>query len=108
MPVADCPTFLSQPIKDEVRRKDLLRDLDADGDLDAVLPLSDGFALLANDGRGQLAPPVKLAAPPHAAVVLGRDRLTSRLFASYWFPNPNVAQWDAEGAPEPDSRHAVI
>lgn len=100
IPLAQCPTFLSQPIRDEVRRKELLRDLDGDGDLDAVLPLADGFALLANDGQGALAAPVELAAPPNAAVVLGRDRLTSQLFASYWFPNPNVAQWDAEGAPE--------
>ncbi len=103
--VTDVDSFFSRPVEQEVRRKDLLRDLDGDGDLDAVLPQGDGFALLENlgpDGEGgvRFAAPRQLPAPPKAVLHLGSDRLSSRLFASYWFANPNVAQFDGAGPQE--------
>lgn len=94
------PTLLGRPVEDEVRRKDVLRDLDSDGDLDLVLPRSDGFSVCQNDGKGVFAEPKLLPAPPRATLNLGQDRISSQLNASWWFPNPNVAQFDAAGAPE--------
>lgn len=99
-PVIAAASFLNRPVEEEVRRKELLRDLDGDGDLDLILPRGDGFALLANEGQGTFAAPRPLAAPPKAALHLGGDRLSSQLFASYWFPNPNVVQFDGEGPAE--------
>ncbi|MGE0709653.1 MAG: FG-GAP repeat domain-containing protein [Planctomycetota bacterium] len=95
-----CPSFFTRPVEDEVRRKPLLRDLDADGKLDLVIPQRDGFALLRNEGGGKLAAPVSMQAPPEAVLNVGWDRLSGQLFASYWFPNPVVAQFDAAGPPE--------
>jgi hypothetical protein len=92
-------SFFSNPIKKEVRRKRFLRDVDSDGDLDLVLPRPNGFDILANSS-GSFAPARQLAAPPTAILHLGRPRLSSQIFASYWFPNPNVVQWDAEGGNE--------
>jgi hypothetical protein len=94
------PTLLGRPVEDEVRRKDVLRDLDSDGDLDLVLPRSDGFSICENDGKGAFAAPRLLPAPPRATLNLGQDRISSQLNASWWFPNPNVAQFDAAGPPE--------
>lgn len=94
------PTLLGRPVEDEVRRKDVLRDLDSDGDLDLVLPRGDGFSICENDGKGAFAAPKLLPAPPRATLHLGQDRISSQLNASWWFPNPNVAQFDAAGPPE--------
>ncbi|RMG16169.1 MAG: VCBS repeat-containing protein [Planctomycetota bacterium] len=98
--LATCSTFCDRPIREEVRRKRFLRDVDGDGDLDLLVPQRDGFAILAADGRGGFAAPARLPAPPSAVLNLGRDRLSSQLFASYWFPDPQVQQFDAVGAPE--------
>lgn len=94
------PSFFTRPVKKEVRRKQLLRDLDGDRLLDLVLPRRDGFALLRNLGGGKLAPAVRLGAPPEAVLNPGWDRLSGRLFAAYWFPNPTVAQFDGVDEPE--------
>ncbi len=99
-PVLATASFFARPVEREVRRKELLRDLDGDGDLDLILPRGDGFSLLANEGKGTFAPGQPLAAPPKATLHLGGDRLSSQLFASYWFPNPNVAQFDGQGPAE--------
>jgi hypothetical protein len=93
-------SFFDRPVREEVRRKQFLRDFDQDGDLDLILPKRDGFSLLRNDGAGAFAEARALAVPPTAILNLGRTRLSSQLFASYWFANPNVAQWDGEGSPE--------
>ncbi len=98
--VAACPSFLTRPDPEEVRKKDLLRDLDGDGRLDAIVPRQDGFSLLQGDGKGGFAAPVVLPAPPSAALNVGQARLSSQLFASYWFPNPNALDWDADGRRE--------
>ena len=91
-------TFLERPVDDEVRRKELLRDLDGDGALDLLVPIRNGFNLLRNDGAGNFGAPARLATPPVARLHPGRDRLSSRLSASYWFPNPIVGQWDGDPA----------
>lgn len=98
--VADCASFLDRPPEDEVRRKELLKDIDADGKLDILVPQRDGFSVLAARGGGEFAPPETLPAPPTAILNPGRDRLSSQLFGSYWFPNPNVTSWDADDAPD--------
>lgn len=94
-----CRSFFTRPVKKEVRRKLLLRDLDRDKRPDLVVPIGSGFSILRNLGKG-FAPPVVLSAPPEAVLNPGKDRLSSQLFAAYWFPNPNVAQWDAQGGSE--------
>jgi hypothetical protein len=98
--VAACATFLDRPVEDEVRQKELLRDLDGDRDLDLLVPQRDGFAVLENRGKGVFAAPRPLPAAPSAVLNTGGATLSSQLFASYWYPNPNVAQWDAAGPPE--------
>lgn len=98
--VADCPSFLDRPAGEEVRRKALLADLDGDGDLDLLVPQRDGFSVLRALGGGRFAAPETLPAPPTAILNPGRDRLSSQLFGSYWFPNPNVVSWDGEGPDE--------
>lgn len=98
--VAKCLSFFTRPVKKEVRRKELLRDLDGDGALDLIVPQRQGFALLRAEGKGAFARPVLLAAPPEAVLNTGWDRLSGRLFAAYWFPNPAVRQFDAAGPPE--------
>jgi len=98
--VAACPSVLDRPVDDEVRRKELLKDIDGDGDLDLLVPRRDGFSVLESEGKGVFAPPQTLPAPPSAILNPGTDKLSSQLFASYWFPNPNVASWDGEGALE--------
>lgn len=95
--VAACASVLDRPVADEVRRKELLKDIDGDGDLDLLVPRRDGFSVLEGKGKGVFAPPQTLPAPPSAILNPGADRLSSQLFASYWFPNPNVASWDGEG-----------
>jgi hypothetical protein len=92
--LVDVETFLERPVEDEVRRKELLRDLDGDGDRDLLVPVRDGFSLLRNDGQGGFEPPTRLPTPPVAHLHPGRDRLSSQLSASYWFPNPILGQWD--------------
>ena len=52
--VAKCPSFFTRPVKKEVRRKELLRDLDGDGALDLIVPQRQGFALLARQGQGRV------------------------------------------------------
>ncbi|MBL4850384.1 MAG: VCBS repeat-containing protein [Planctomycetes bacterium] len=98
--LAKCPSFFTRPVKKEVRRKELLRDLDGDGALDLIVPQRDGFALLRAEGKGKFTPPVLLPAPPEAVLNTGWDRLSGRLFAAYWFPNPAVRQFDGAGPPE--------
>jgi len=98
--IAKCPSFFTRPVKKEVRRKELLRDLDGDGALDLIVPQRQGFALLRAEGKGKFAAPALLAAPPEAVLNTGWDRLSGRLFAAYWFPNPAVRQFDAAGPPE--------
>lgn len=102
--VAEVASFLDRPVEDEVRRKELLKDIDGDGDLDLLLPRRDGFSILEarpvdGDGPARLGfvEPRALPIAPTAILNPGTDRLSSQLFASYWFPNPNVAQWDAQG-----------
>ncbi|MCO5171919.1 MAG: VCBS repeat-containing protein [Planctomycetes bacterium] len=98
--VAEVASFLDRPPEDEVRRKELLKDLDGDGKLDILVPQRDGFSVLASRGQGEFAAPQTLPAPPTAILNPGRDRLSSQLFGSYWFPNPNVTSWDADDVPD--------
>lgn len=98
--IVACPSFFTRPVQEEVRQKELLRDLDGDGALDLIVPQREGFALVRALGQGKFAPPALLAAPPEAVLNPGWDRLSGQLFAAYWFPNPAVCQFDAEGAPE--------
>jgi len=98
--LVEIDSFLARPVADEVRRKELVRDLDGDGAADLVLPRRDGFSVLRGLGGGELADPLVLPAPPVARLHPGSDRVSSRLRASYWFANPVLAQWDAEGGPE--------
>lgn len=99
-PLAACPTFLSRPVEDEVMRRELCRDLDGDGRPDLFVPQRDGFAVLKNLGGLRFAAPERLAAPPKAALHVGFPRISSQLFASYWYPNPLLTQFDAQGGPE--------
>jgi hypothetical protein len=98
--VAACQSFIDRPSEDEVRRKELLKDLDGDGDLDLLVPQKDGFSVLEALSTGAFAPPKSLPAPPTAILNPGQDRLSSQLFGSYWFPNPTLADWDASAPPE--------
>ncbi|MEZ6184246.1 MAG: VCBS repeat-containing protein [Planctomycetota bacterium] len=99
-PVVAVESFLSRPVPDEVRRKELLRDLDQDGLPELLVPRRDGFHVLHNQGERAFAKPQTLATPPKAILHPGQPKLSSRLFAQYWFANPNLAQFDAEGGPE--------
>lgn len=98
--LTEVQSFLSRPVPGEVRRKELLRDLDADGLSDLLIPRRDGFHVLKNGGQRSFAAPATLATPPKAILHPGRPKLSSRLFAQYWFANPNLAQWNAEGGDE--------
>ena len=98
--LCECPTFLSRPVEDEVMRRELCRDLDGDGKLDLMVPQRDGFAVLRNLGQLRFAPPARLAAPPKATLHPGWPRISSQLFASYWFPNPLLCQFDGRDAQE--------
>ena len=98
--LAECPTFLSRPVEDEVMRRELCRDLDGDGRPDLLVPQRDGFAVLRNQGQLSFAAPARLAAPPKATLHPGFPRISSQLFASYWFPNPLLTQFDAQGGQE--------
>ncbi|MCA8923600.1 MAG: VCBS repeat-containing protein [Planctomycetes bacterium] len=98
--VAAVESFLSRPVPDEVRRKEILRDLDQDGLPDLLVPRRDGFHVLRNLGAEGFAAPETLAAPPKAILHPGRPQLSSQLFAQYWFANPNLLQFDGEGSLE--------
>ena len=47
-----CDNFFKRPVRKEVRRKQFLRDVDQDGDVDLVLPRQNGFSILRNEGPG--------------------------------------------------------
>ncbi len=90
-------TLLRRPSDDEVRRKEFLRDVDGDGKVDVIVPERAGFGIYRGLGEGKFAPRQPLLAPPTAVVAIGNDQLSSQLVASYYFANPTIADWDADG-----------
>lgn len=94
------PTILRQPGEDEARRKEFLRDVDADGKLDVIVPERSGFGIYRGLGDGKFADRQALPSPPTAVVQLGHEQVSSRVSASYYFANPKLADFDADGRPE--------
>jgi hypothetical protein len=93
-------TLLRRPSDDEVRRKEFLRDVDGDGIVDVFVPERQGFGVYRGLGGGKFSVRQPLLAPPTAVVGIGNDQLSSQLMASYYFANPTIADWDADGRPE--------
>jgi FG-GAP-like repeat len=98
--VVECSSFLVRPVEDEVRRKQFLRDMDGDGDADLVVPQREGFSVLVNRGGGRFEDPRLISSPPVARLHPGWNRVSSQLFASYWFADPKLVQFDGAGRPE--------
>jgi hypothetical protein len=98
--VLACDTLLRKPSDDEVRRKEFLRDVDADGIVDVIVPERTGFGIYRGLGGGKFAPRQGIACPPVATIGVGDDQLSSSLHASYFFANPTIADWDADGKPD--------
>lgn len=93
-------TLLRKPSDDEVRRKEFLRDVDGDGKTDLIVPERTGFGIFRNLGGGTFAARDVIYCPPVATIGLGTDQLSSNLNASYFFANPTIADFDADGKPD--------
>ncbi len=81
---------LERPTRDEVRWKDLVRDLDGDGAEDLLLPGLAGYDLWRNEATSEigLAGPSVLPVPLGASVRIGSPRPSSRITHTYWYPEP--------------------
>lgn len=93
-------TLLRKPSDDEVRRKEFLRDVDGDGLVDVIVPERTGFGIHRNLGGGKFGAKQAITCPPVATIGFGNGQLSSNLVASYFFANPTVADFDADGKPD--------
>lgn len=94
-------TLTRRPSGNEIRRKDLCRDFNADGLEDLVIPEGTGLGLYYNLSKGQkkvkLSERCPIFSPPSAAVDPGKDQLSSKTRAVYWFSNPSIVDFNKDG-----------